>query len=219
MANTFHGSPFIVGIDIDDTMVPYTEEFLERHSRKTGVSKDSMRRPTSYDMGGNGWPGITSTEEYLSFHNEYVREGMFSNAKVFDYVPEALQNLREAGAYIKIITTRFCSPAELDKSIVIQETGKFLFNNSLAYDEFMISSTKHQIEANVYVDDSPSNLKRFRDHGKMAIVPNTTGYTEAAAAEFNFPLMQDWRQGESMIMQMMDEYNFANGNTARLHVA
>lgn len=206
MANTFHGDPFIIGVDIDDTLVPYTEEFLALLASELNVPNESLKRPTSYDMGGNGWPGINSTADYLVYHNEFVRRGMFANAKAFDYAAEALSNLREAGAYIKIITTRFCSPDEVDKAIVIGETAKFLVNNAISYDEFSISSTKHQIEAHVYVDDSPSNLKRFRDRGLNALVPNTTGYTEAAAAQFNYPLMQDWRHGEALIMEMMKEH-------------
>lgn len=207
MANTFHGDPFIIGIDIDDTLTPYTERFIDIHARRHGIEAASMLRPTSYDMGGNNWPNIASTLDYLGFHNDYVRtEGLFSGAKTFEYADEALRNLRAAGAYIKIITTRFCSPEFEDKSIVIGETAKFLINNGLEYDEFMISSTKDHIKAHVYVDDSPSNVKKFVNAGSKIIVPNTTGYTEATAREFGVPLMQDWRQGEAMLMEMMEAH-------------
>lgn len=198
---------FTIACDIDDTLTPYTQTFLKHHAQEMGVSYESLKHPTSYDMGGNGWPGITDTASYLEYHNEYVRRGMFSNSLVLPHAVEALTAAREAGAYVKIVTTRFCSKNPVDMAHVIGETGKFLLNNEIPFDEFMISSTKDEIHADVYIDDSPSNIAKFRKAGNDAIVPNTTLYTAGVAAEYGYPLMQDWIQGKDMLLQMIDKFN------------
>lgn len=197
---------YVLGIDIDDTLTGYTKEFVRRLSVLTGVPTEDLQLPTSYDMTVNGCPGIVSVQDYLDIHNQFVREGMFAEAIAFPGAADALSNLRDAGAYVKIITTRFCSPKSDDMALVVGETGKFLLNNGIEYDEFMVSSTKQDIFAHLNVDDSPSNIAKFRKMGRDAIVPNTTGYTEQAARENNFPLMSDWAEGEKMILEKMDEF-------------
>lgn len=156
MAQGLTGNPFVVGIDIDDTLTSYTENLARIHGAEYGVDPMELKRPDNYTKWGLDWPGIETEADFFEHHNRYVRDhDMFSSAQAFPHAREAIRNLRAKGAYIKIITTRFCSPEFWDKDLVIMETAMFLRNNKLEYDEFMVSSTKDQIHADVYVDDSP----------------------------------------------------------------
>lgn len=197
---------FILGVDIDDTLTSYTERFLSIHANRYGVDPASLQRPTSYAMDCWGWPGIESAQDYLNHHNDYVRnEKLFAKSPAFPYAAQAIRNLREAGAYVKIITTRFCSPEFPDKDLVIKETAKFFGFNRFEYDEFMVSSTKDHIYADVYIDDSPKNVEKFTKMGRQVIVPNTTGYTEATAEKFGVHLGNGWEHIEQLVLGMMAE--------------
>lgn len=204
MSTSLDRNKFVIGIDIDDTIAQYTNDLLRALSRHKNVPLESLKRPDSYSMFGHDWPGINSHQDFLDFHNMLVREeNFFSKATPQPYAPEAIESLREQGAMIRIITTRFCSDDAQDKSLVMMETAKFLLNNKFVYDEFVISSNKDDILCDVYVDDSPSNVKKFLAAGREIIVPNTTGYTEDTAAEFNVPLMESWVQGEEMLSRRL----------------
>lgn len=200
-------NPFIVGLDIDDTLSPYTQKFMERLAQENKIDVAQMRKPETYDMWGYGWDGIETFDQFIAKHNQFVREGFFSSMPVFDHVAETISELREAGAYVKIITTRFCSPDPKDKALVISETAQFLVNNDLEYDEFMISSTKDDIFADVYVDDSPNNIRKFVQAKRHAILPDTVLHTPKTAKQYNLPLMTGgWAKGKEMLLEMNEAH-------------
>lgn len=217
MAQGLNGQQFVIGIDIDDTLTSYTERLVAIHSAEYGVDPSTLKRPEAYVKWGLGWPGIEGEADYFAHHNRYVREkSMFSGAQVYENAREAISNLRSAGAYVKIITTRFCSPAFDEKAHVVAETARFLLNNGVEYDEFMVSNTKDQIHADVYVDDSPSNVEKFVKAGAKVIVPDTTLYTRPLAQQFNVPLGRNWYHIEEMLMNMLHDFQGLNSNQEAL---
>lgn len=204
----------IIGIDIDDTMAPYTQKFMEELAREKNVPVETLETPTSYDMWGyEGW-GLDTFPDFIAVHNKFVRDGFFSSCGLFPNVAEVIEDLQSKGAYIKIITKRFCSPDPMDKVHVISETAKFLGNNSVVFDEFMIADEKQDIFAHLYLDDSPNNIKKFVNAGREVIVPHSTLHTPETAKSFGVPLMSGggmggWATGHEMMLEMMDKFKVA----------
>jgi 5'(3')-deoxyribonucleotidase len=78
-----------------------------------------------------------------------------------------LRILSDEGYKIRIITHRLFIP--FFHQIAIQQTVKWLDYNGIPYWDICFLKEKEHVNADIYIDDSPSNIENLRKEGLFAI--------------------------------------------------
>jgi 5'-nucleotidase len=159
----------IIGVDIDNTAGDYTGGFTDDIAVQLGVDDliahaEAYGPPVDYAM--SNWPGFPAA--FTALHTQAVQNGLYRTMKAYPGVSETLWKLSDEGHHLRIITSRFVTNGQNSK--VVRDTGIWLDDNNIPYRDIMFTSTKVDIFADVYIDDSPHNIEVLRAAGREVII-------------------------------------------------
>lgn len=156
-----------LGLDLDGVTAHYYRYMRTYCAREFGVTPESLPEPLFYSFVESKW-GFESEEHFRRVHGEAVEAGMYANLEVFDGASEALWRLSDAGYHIRVITSRFVNHMQHGK--VVAQTAEWLDAKNIPYRDLVFTSHKTEIDAHLYIDDSPSNIKAFQEAGKDVLI-------------------------------------------------
>ena len=158
----------IIGVDIDNCSAKYTLGLSDDIARQLGVTDIEAHRlaygpPVDYSM--SNWPNFP--DAFFNFHVKAVDNDLYQNLEPMERVSEILWKLSNEGHHIRIITSRFVGHNRHAK--VVADTGIWLDKNNIPYRDIMFIANKTDIFADIYVDDSPTNIEAIRGVGRECI--------------------------------------------------
>ena len=156
---------FVVGVDLDDVVVDYAAAFRPVVAAELNVPLESLS-PEPRDWDGADW-GVRDTAHY----QELVRIAVLKHRILRDAPPipggsEALWTLAREGCLIRIITHRLRTGMH---ALIAEDTVAWLDEHHIPYDDLCFTGRKAEVDAHVYIDDAPHNLKALRAAGKDAV--------------------------------------------------
>jgi 5'(3')-deoxyribonucleotidase len=159
----------IIGLDIDNTIAEYTSGLLEDIARQLNVDDmEAFHReyapPVDYSM--SNWPGFP--DAFYGFHVKAVDRGLYARLKMIEGASDFLWKISDDGDHIRVITSRFVGHQRNSK--VVRDTGIWLDDSNIPYRDIMFTSSKTDVYADVYVDDSPDNIINLRALGREVII-------------------------------------------------
>lgn len=187
----------VIGVDLDGVCSDYVEGFRPYAADYLGTTPDSLPDPTVYNLGKAGW-GFKSTADYLEAHKLAVRQHMYADLPILPGATEALQELSEAGCYIRIVTHRLIFGGA--HQIVVSDTAKWLDDNNIPYMSLCFTGLKEDIGAHLYIEDSPDNITALRNGGTKTFV-----YPQTYNTEFTTDRMDDWAHGAQLIRGYLED--------------
>lgn len=155
----------ILGVDLDSVCADYVSAFRWVVARAKGVPPYSLTDNHSWDF--TEW-GIESREEFLSLHALAVDEGIFATMPPIEGCSEALWRLSDADVHIRIITHRLGLKGS--HGVIAGDTVRWLEKENIPYRDLCFMGDKPQVEADIYVDDAPHNIKALQDADKDVII-------------------------------------------------
>ena len=157
---------FVLGVDLDGVCANYTAGLKQVVAKMFDRPAEELTDDVSWEF--TEW-GLESREKYLEVHTEaVVRRRMFATLPAIEGAAETLWRLSDAGVWIRIITHRL--HVKGGHSIAVSDTCTWLEAHDIPYRDICFLGEKPQVEANMYVDDSPFNIEALRNDGNEVII-------------------------------------------------
>jgi 5'-nucleotidase len=158
----------ILGIDIDGTTGYYVEALRKFCVQKLGIPEERamIEFPVPIDYQFSNWKLLEGN--FKNFHCDAVAEGLY---EWMDAIPDAsstLWRLNDEDYHIHFITSRFVKH-NMNQQVVVS-TAIWLDKHKMPYRDLSFKEDKADVYADIYIDDSPSNIKAFQEKGRHVII-------------------------------------------------
>lgn len=164
--------PLTIAVDLDNTSCDYTNGLRHKVGKQLGVNpaKFATHFPIvlDYAMWMNGWHEMDTKDKFFELHSQAVEDGLFEDLVPYEGVSETLWKFHEQGHFIRVVTARFLKPG--DRYKVMETTSKFLDKHNIPVDDIAFTERKVDVVADVYIDDSPSNIYKLTAAGRVVII-------------------------------------------------
>lgn len=167
----------IVGVDLDGVCADFYGRMREIASEWFERDVADLPLQVSYDL--SEW-GIQTPEQYASLHRFAVTQrALFESCKMIPGARSCLRRLSDEGARIRIITHRLF--IQYFHREAVSQTIGWLDHHGIPYWDLCFMKDKDQVGADVYVEDSPSNIEHLRSRGFYTICFANSTNTQIAA--------------------------------------
>jgi 5'(3')-deoxyribonucleotidase len=189
---------FVLGVDLDGVVADFYRGLRPIAAEWLGVDVETL----SADVGWNlpEWGVPDAPGRYEALHRFAVMQRrLFRELSPIAGAPVALRRLSEADIRIRIITHRLC--IQYAHQQAVRQTVEWLDYHDIPYWDLCFMRDKAAVGADLYVEDSPSNVKKLRDDGHETIVfTNSTNRTLAA------PRADTWPQVEALVLDAQSRW-------------
>lgn len=157
------------------------------------VKVESLPKNITYGL--PEW-GIGSEEQYQSLHRFAVTQReLFKTVPMIPGARRVLRRLSNEGYRIRIITHRLF--ILYFHETAVRQTIEWLDQHGIPYWDLCFMKEKDQVGADIYVEDSPDNLKRLRDQGHLTIC-----FANSTKKHIGAPRAKTWEEVYKMIKKI-----------------
>lgn len=158
----------IIGVDLDEVCAEYYEglrDFIALEDNLTpDVALSLYPNPDTYNM--QSWKDFP--DKFVEVHERAVNQGLYQKLKPIAGASEVLWKLNNEGHHLRVITSRFVLHGQHSK--VLSHTAEWLDFNDIPYRDISFVARKGDIFADVYIDDSPTNIHVFNELKRKVII-------------------------------------------------
>ncbi|MBX3548774.1 MAG: hypothetical protein KF748_06415 [Xanthobacteraceae bacterium] len=179
----------VLGIDLDGVCADF-------YGHMRGIAAEWLEKPieeltTDVTYGLKQW-GIKK-KEYESLHR-FAMSGrnLFTEVKMIPGARRTLRKLSSQGYHIRIITHRLF--VHYFHAVAVQQTIEWLDANGIPYHDLCFMKEKHQVGADIYVEDSPQNIQALRAQKLYTIC-----FANSTNTEILEPRANSWDEVYSLI--------------------
>ena len=192
---------FVLGVDLDGVCAEHTLGFRAIVADRLGVDESSLPLERGWDFAEWGFgPG-----EFEDHHRYAVIEKrMFRDLAVIDDAAEVLWRLSDAGVWIRIITHRLY--VNWGHQTAVTDTVEWLDAAHIPYRDLCFLGAKPQVEADLYIDDSPGNVSALRRAGNEVIV-----FDQPYNRSMDGPRASTWAQIEEIMLDRVAAWSGIHG--------
>lgn len=165
---------FVLAVDLDDTVFEYIQGFRKYLCQTRACPPSNYPDPISWSLAESGW-GFVDDDEFFKVHAEAVEAGLFRELDARVGSASALWRLRQQGVKIKIVTHRFVVDGLQSK--IVADTAYALEKNDIFYDDLIFTGDKDQVQADLFIEDSPRHLLAL-DKAKKRVVKCVMPYNK-----------------------------------------
>lgn len=196
---------FIFGVDLDGVVMdfygglkPIAAEWLGRKPEE--LSDD-------YRFGLKAWGLMDKAGGYdLSYDALHrfaiTQHELFRNAPVIPGAAYHLRRLSRLSVHIRIITHRLYVGGLHGPTVA--QTAEWLERHDIPYRDLCFVADKTSINAHLYIDDSPKNIRAFSDAGRPCIV-----FSNPTNRELQVPLRaENWEDVYELVRRTMRQEGF-----------
>lgn len=189
---------FVFGVDLDGTCADFYGGLRPIAAEWLGVAVDALTEHVSWDL--PEWGIDRAPGGYEALHKFAVTQrSLFRDLRPMPGAPQALRSLSKRGVRIRIITHRlfikfFHMPA-------VQQTVEWLDSHDIPYWDLCFMSDKAAVGADLYIEDSPSNVERLRMDGHPTIV-----FSNSTNRHLPGPRAETWAQVEALVLKELEQW-------------
>lgn len=190
---------FVFGIDLDGVVADFHAGIKMLAAEWLGVEPDSLTDNVSYGFGEWGLkPPLHEGDpsDYDRMHRWAVtNRDLFADLQPLPGAPQALRSLSSEGIRIRVITHRLFVKYTHQKAIM--QTIQWLDRWDIPYWDLCFMRHKDAVDADIYVEDSPTNIEVLQDTGRPVIV-----YSNSTNRDLGAPLRADsWEDVERIVRE------------------
>jgi 5'-nucleotidase len=183
-------STFVLGVDLDGVCGDYTAAFRAVVAAERDVDPETLDAERSWDF--HEW-GVAELGGFDAVHRTAVLEHrMFREMPVMAGAADALWRLSDAGVWIRIITHRLY--VNWGHAVAVADTVEWLDKHAIPYRDICFLGNKPEVEADCYVDDSPTNVEALRAAGNLVVV-----YDAPYNRDLDEPRASTWEEVEQFV--------------------
>ncbi len=188
---------FVLAVDLDGVVADFTAGLRPIAAEWLGVPLHALTDDVSY-----GFPewDLDVSGGYEMLHRFAVKERhLFRNLPPVRGAPAALRRLSTQGVRIRIVTHRLYIPWFHREAV--EQTTEWLEHHGIPYWDLCFMRDKAAVGADLYLEDSPSNIEALRNDGHPTIV-----MVNSTNADLPGPRALDWLEMEAHINTAIDEW-------------
>jgi 5'(3')-deoxyribonucleotidase len=189
---------FVLGVDLDGVVADFYGGLRPIAAEWMGVPAGSLDTDVTWSLPEWGVPDAPGGYEAL--HRFAVTQrNLFRELAPLPGAPAALRRLSKAHIRIRIITHRLC--IEYSHQQTVRQTVEWLDYHDVPYWDLCFMKDKAAVGADLYVEDSPSNVATLREDGHAAII-----FTNSTNLELGPPRANTWAEVEKLVLSAQAEW-------------
>jgi 5'(3')-deoxyribonucleotidase len=190
-------SSFILGVDLDGVVGDFYGAMRKIAAEWLDKPLESLTAEISFGL--DEW-GIAEFGGYERLHRFSVTQrNLFRDMEPIKDAPAILRKLSSRDIRVRIITHRLF--LKYYHKATITQTVDWLDSWDIPYWDLCFMADKGAVGAHVYIDDSPSNVKRLREQGCRTIV-----FSNSTNRELPGPRAENWHEVEHLVMEAREEW-------------
>jgi 5'(3')-deoxyribonucleotidase len=160
-------APFVLGVDLDGTCADFYGGLRPIAAEWLGVDVGTLTTEVSWNL--PEWGIAEAPGGYRKLHQFAVTQrDLFRTLKPMAGAPQVLRRLSAEGIRIRIITHRLF--IKYFHRAAVQQTIEWLDGHDIPYWDLCFLADKSAVGADLYVEDSPTNVEQLRADGHPTIV-------------------------------------------------
>jgi len=189
---------FVVGVDLDGVVADFYGALRPIAAEWRGVNVETLTPDVSYGL--PEW-GIEGEEDYQALHRFAVTQReIFLKQLPIEGAPSALRSLGyHEEIRIRIITHRLY--IKYTHEITIRQTAEWLEKYGIPYWDICFMKAKGEVGADVYIEDSPNNIKALQDAKKDVLI-----FTNSTNKQVSGDRANTWDDVEAYILKKLEEW-------------
>ena len=193
---------FVLGVDLDGVVADFYGGFREIVAEWFGVPVDSLTTEPSYGL--PEW-GMSSPQEYEDIHRFAVTQrNLFRQLQPIAGAPATLRRLSKKSIRIRIITHRLYIKYFHEEAVT--QTTTWLEHHGIPYWDLCFMKDKSAVGADLYIEDSPSNVERLREDKHSTIV-----FTNSTNKDLDEPRANSWDDVERLVDEQHEKWKTDHG--------
>ena len=199
---------FVFGVDLDGTVANFYAGLRPIAAEWLGKSVEDLTLEVSWGL--PEWGVDKAPGGYLDLHKFAVTQReLFHRLEPFAEAAQALRRLSKAGVRIRIITHRLY--IKYFHHVAIQQTVSWLDHHDIPYWDLCFMSDKAAVGADLYIEDSPENVRKLRaDHHPTIVYSNSTN------RGLDEPRADNWGQVEAIVLEHFGRWKEAHKDEGEL---
>lgn len=184
----------VLGVDLDGVCADFYGRMREIAAEWLERPLDDLTPDVAYGL--PEW-GIDpeKPDEYLSLHRWAVTErDLFKTAPMIPGARRILRKLSGEGYRIRIITHRLF--IEFFHELAVAQTIHWLDHHGIPYWDLCFMKAKDQVGADIYIEDTPSNVRDLRAQNLFAIC-----FANSTNKEVGEPRAKDWDEVYALVTE------------------
>jgi 5'(3')-deoxyribonucleotidase len=158
---------FVFGVDLDGVVADFYRGLRPIAAEWLGVDVATLPERVSWGLGE--WRVDEAPGGYERLHRFAVTQReLFLNMPPMSGAPQTLRRLSIEGVRIRIITHRLF--IKYFHQVAVGQTIQWLDRHDIPYWDLCFMQQKTAVGADLYIEDSPSNIERLRAEGAKTIV-------------------------------------------------
>ncbi len=183
---------FVFGVDLDGVVADFYGGLRPIAAEWLGVAVDSL--PLRVSWGLKEWGVDQAPGGYEGLHKFAVMQHeLFLKLPPTPRAPQVLRKLSKAGVRIRIITHRLF--IKYFHQIAVSQTIQWLDRHDIPYWDLCFMYEKTAVGADLYIEDSPTNVERLRAEGQKTIV-----FTNSTNEHLTGPRADTWDDVLEMVL-------------------
>lgn len=182
---------FVLGLDLDGCVADFVGHMREVFAEWSGQAIETIEEKPTYGM--KEWGLVDG--EYERLHRFAVTQrNLFAEMEPIKGAPQSLRRLSTEGVWIRVATHRlFIANFH---ATAAQQTIQWLETNDIRYWDLCLIEDKAAVRADLFIEDSPSNIHRLMKEGTDVIcMTNPTNENDTSITQ----RADSWAEAESMI--------------------
>jgi 5'(3')-deoxyribonucleotidase len=193
---------FVLGVDLDGVVADFYGGIRPIAAEWLGVPIESLTPTPSYGL--TEW-NLSSMGTYEDLHRFAVTQrNLFRNLAPMRGAAAALRRLSQAGVRIRIITHRLYLKYFHEEAV--QQTVAWLEHHGVPYWDLCFMKDKGAVGADLYLEDSPTNVQALRASGNPTIV-----FENSTNRELEEPRARSWGDVERLVAGAMERWRANRG--------
>lgn len=193
---------FVFGVDLDGVVADFLTGLRPIAAEWLGVPESSMARDVGYGL--SEWRlermGASSADGYERLHRfAMTQRNLFRDLPPVADAPATLRRLSAKGVRIRIITHRIY--IEHFHRQALTQTIDWLDYHGIPYWDLCFMKEKSAVGADIYIEDSPSNIASLRQVGCDVICFGNSTNLEVAA-----PRVTTWSEVEELVCDRFENW-------------
>ncbi|TCO59222.1 5' nucleotidase, NT5C type [Actinocrispum wychmicini] len=183
---------FVFGVDLDGVCADFYGRMREVMAEWRGVDISTLTEEVSYEL--PEWGLLPN--EYTRLHRFAVTQrSLFLSSNPIAGAAQSIRRLGTEGVRIRIITHRLF--IRYFHKAAVAQTVDWLDQHGIPYWDLCFMRDKALVEADIYIEDTPSNIETLQARGKavIAFTNSTNKHMDPAPIR----RVDDWNQAEETV--------------------
>jgi 5'-nucleotidase len=152
--------------------------------------------------------GVCAVDPWAGTGDE-PEERVYRDLEPIEGAAETLWRLSDAGVWIRVVTHRLHVNGGHRAAVI--DTVEWLDRAHIPYRDLCFLGAKPQVEADLYVDDSPDNIAALRKAGNEVVV-----FDQPYNQDQRAPRAHGWAEVEEIVMERFTERQGVHGVQTQL---